>query len=59
MLTKRESKNYFNGVKYAEEVGAEEASFQLQIHEFDDPIYFNRGVLDYIHHAKKLELMEA
>ena len=55
MLTRTESKSYFDGVKYAEEVGAKEAAFQLNIHAFDDPTYFNRGVLDYIHHDKKLQ----
>lgn len=45
-------KQWFDGLKYAEEIGEIEAYEQLKRNEFLDDSQFEKGVMDYIHHAK-------
>lgn len=47
---------WMRGLLYAESIGADEATIQLYQHEFDDCCAdFDRGVSDYINHAKRVE----
>ena len=48
MVGKKESM-WFRGLKFAEKVGAEEAEYLLNTHEFADRFDdFERGVRDYL-----------
>lgn len=51
--------SWFDGLKYAESVGVDEAEVQLdQYGGFDDDCKdFDRGVLDYILHVKTLTVI--
>jgi len=51
--------NWFRGLKYAENIGVDEAEKQLDTHGgFDDNCKdFDKGVLDYILHVKTLEIV--
>ena len=45
---------WFSGLKYAEDIGVEEAEIQLFQHEFEDSSAdFDRGVRDYLIYARE------